>query len=502
MLQSYVRTRAASGAAAGILVLACGSHPRAPGDDDTGGGGQGGGQNGVAGGYIFTEGGGASAGGNAAGGATSGGGQGSGASSGDEGLDAGAYPNVTFPFDPTRATPDACASIRADAAERRRPMDVILSIDNSGSMDSEIEEVQERINEDFYDILEDSEIDYRVILVSRYGKVGATIGDSDDPVHISPPLGGSTCAGTNPDYCDPLTFPAHGKFYHYSADIESLDMWQKLLGGLFLPDELQSSGSNVRQDGDQFFPWTVRAPTGYDEFLREGSFKVFVGISDDTISGSEFSDQAPNEASWSFSTSGDQAAEAQEFDTALRMIAPEHFGPLDGERNYRYYAIVGLSTAGYVALEPGEPVVTEKCEGVDGNTASSAGQPHQELARLTGGLRYSSCRTSNYDPIFTAIAQAVVEAAAVPCEFEVPAPPGGELIDVERMLVTWVHGSESEDISRVDSCTGAGYQLHFSTPDAGTSTQPQRISLCEDSCNAVQADKNSKLSVDFGCLGH
>lgn len=509
MIRTSLELRAAIGVASGILLLACGGDSTSPGEsaggssagDGAASSGSGGaGQVWGAGGTFIYSDGGASAGGSAAGGATSSGGQGSGGSAGDQGLDAGSYPDVTFPFDPTRVTPDACASIQAEATERRRPMDVIISIDNSSSMDSEIEAVQSRVNDDFYQILEDSGIDYRVILVSRYGKVRVDIGGSDNPVHISPPLGGSTCAGTAPSHCDPLAFPAHGKFYHYSADIESQDMWQKLLGGLFNADEL-ADGSSQRDSGDQFFPWTPFAPTGYDAFLREDSFKVIVGISDDGITGSELSSGAPNGATWSFSNSGDQAAEALEFDSALRTIAPEHFGALDEDRNYRYYAIVGFKTNDYVTLAPEEPVSETLCDD-DGNAGVKVGRSHQELARMTGGLRYSSCRTSNYDPIFTAIAQAVVEGAAVPCEFEVPAPPGGELIDVERMVVTWVHGSESESISRVDTCTGAGYRLDFSTPDAGTSTQPQRILLCEDSCSAVQADVSSRISVDFGCIGN
>lgn len=497
MVVSSQHLRVVVGAAASILVLACGSKPRSSGDDDPGGGGSGNGPNGLAGSLIFTDG--DNAGGNASGGTGGTSGTGQGSSSGDEGLDAGSYPSVTFPFDPARITPDACASIQAEATERRRPMDIVISIDNSGSMDSEIEAVQSRVNDDFYEILEESGIDYRVILVSRYGKVRVDVGGSNNPIHISPPLGGSSCLGSAPSHCEPLVFPAHGKFYHYSADIESQDMWQKLLGGLFNPDELADSGSQ-RDSGDQFFPWVPEAPTGYDEFLREDSFKVIVGISDDGITGSEFSSSAPNGASWSFSNSGNQATEALEFDTALRTISPEHFGASDEERNYRYYAIVGFKTDDFVTLAPEDAVVTDLCDD-DGNAGVKVGRSHQELARLTGGLRYSSCRTSNYDPIFTAIAQAVVEGAAVPCEFDVPPPPGGELIDVERMAVTWVHGTESEDISRVDTCVGAGYLLDYSTPDAGTSTQPQRIALCQDSCGAVQADASSRISVDFGCIG-
>lgn len=497
MVSSEKRVRARVGTAlgCGLLALSCSSNPRSAGDGASGGGN---GPDGFAGALVFYDSnGGSSSGAGAAANAAGGAAGSSGGSSGYDTPDA-SYPDLSFPFDPARVTPDACASVQGEATERRRPMDIIISIDNSSSMDSEIEAVQSRVNDDFYEILEDSGIDYRVILVSRYGKVRVDVGGSNNPIHISPPLGGSSCPNSAPSPCEPLVFPAHGKFYHYSADIESQDMWQKLLGGLFNPDEL-THPEGPRGSGDQFSPWAPHAPTGYDEFLREDSFKVIVGISDDGVTGSEFS-SGPNGASWSFSNSGDQALEALEFDTALRTISPEHFGASDAERNYRYYAIVGFKTNDFVTLAPEDAVVTDLCDD-DGNAGVKVGRSHQELARLTGGLRYSSCRTSNYDPIFTAIAQAVVDGAAVPCEFDVPPPPGGELIDVERMAVTWVHGSTSEAISRVDTCVGAGYRLDYSTPDAGTSTQPQRILLCQDSCTAVQADASSRISVDFGCIG-
>lgn len=412
------------------------------------------------------------------------------------------YPDVQFPFDPARIVPDACVTVSAQAGERKRPMDIIIAIDNSSSMNSEIEEVQERINLDFYQILEASEIDYRVIMVSRYGHVNTSVGDSNNPVHISPPLGGSTCAQLAPnDPCEPLVVPSHQKFFHYSADIESRDMWQKLLGGLFTGDELESSNS-IRDNADQFFPWVQQAPSGYTEFLRPDSFKVIVAITDDGIVGNEFSGLQSG-VTWDFDTTSggaDHQAEALEFDTAIRELAPEHFGASSEPRNYKYYAIVGLSTPGAETLDKDQPVSNVACSN-DGNSVSTTGRGHQHLAILTDGLRYSSCRTSNYDPIFTAIAQGVVEGSRLPCEFDFPEAPGGQLIDSETLVVTWDSTTGTQPIEVVDTCTTEGFRFDFELPGGGTSSEPQRILLCQASCDAVQADASSTLSVDFGCIG-
>lgn len=50
------------------------------------------------------------------------------------------------------------------------PVDIIIVIDNSGSMSTEIKGVQDNINKNFAAILENSGLDYRVILVAAYGK--------------------------------------------------------------------------------------------------------------------------------------------------------------------------------------------------------------------------------------------------------------------------------------------------------------------------------------------
>lgn len=142
-------------------------------------------------------------------------------------------------------------------------------------------------------------------------------------------------------------------------------------------------------------------------------------------------------------------------------------------------------------LDPSAPILTgdaNECTD-NGNTVSSPGEDHQALARLTGGLRYSSCRTDNYDPIFTAIAQAVVEGAQLPCEYDVPPPPNGELIDVERLTVTWTHDGGSEAIARVDSCTGAGYRLDYSRPPTRGS-RPSRSASCSAPTRALRCRRS------------
>ena len=63
---------------------------------------------------------------------------------------------------------ESCASVSQKAESHRQPVDILFVIDNSTSMTDEIESVRNRINDDFARIISESDVDYRVILISRY----------------------------------------------------------------------------------------------------------------------------------------------------------------------------------------------------------------------------------------------------------------------------------------------------------------------------------------------
>ncbi|HTM46509.1 MAG TPA: hypothetical protein VL137_16230, partial [Polyangiaceae bacterium] len=166
------------------------------------------------------------------------------------GDDAGAfgrhdYPDATFDYTPPIESTDACAAVQAGATLSKRPVDIIISIDNSGSMAGEIQAVIDRINVDFAQIIENSGIDYRVIMVSRYGDLNFTLGDTNFSVCIGPPLGNANCP-TNP--APALVNTA--RFFHHSTDIGSYNMWCRLLESYVTTDEYPESRAG----------WTPLAP--------------------------------------------------------------------------------------------------------------------------------------------------------------------------------------------------------------------------------------------------
>jgi hypothetical protein len=370
-------------------------------------------------------------------------------------------------LDDASLTPDsACATQSSTATLVKKPVDVIVLIDNSGSMTEEIVGVQKNINTSFAAILDGSGLDYRVILVSRHGK--ATPGQS---ICVEAPLSGIPAGGCALTPVPPAVFPAKPvnnapKFFHYSTEIASTDSWCKIVSTFTTPDEF------------------ALAPMGWSKWLRPEAFKAFIEITDDHSLCGTYSDK---------NTVAGGVAAAALFDADLLKLAPDQFaGAMPGERNYRFYSIVamGYNTPPTAPYEPTDPILTTKCP-----TAANSGTGHQALSVLTGGLRFPLCDTASYDVVFKAIAAGVIEGAKVSCDFPVPEAPPGQTIDLASVVVQYTKGgmgspSDFTQVADAASCAPNGFYLTTGT-----------IHLCPDTCNVVQADAKAGINVLFACAG-
>ncbi len=264
--------------------------------------------------------------------------------------------------------------------ETKVPVDVVFVLDNSSSMAENIQAFQQSISSHLVDVLDESGIDFRVILVSRYGKVGEPVGDSDNPVCIGAPLTTLDCSAPPV----PVAIDSD-RFFHYSADIQSNDAWCKLLNGFDTSDELPS--------GDR--AWTPLAPNGWSAFLRAEALKSIVVISDSTadcvFGDVDFGALQPDDA-------------AAAFDEALTSLSPAQLGT-PAARRYVFHSVVCI----FPNDPPSEPwpadfpAIAADC----GEGASSAGVPYQFLSILTGGLRFPSCYAHELESFFRALAAGI-----------------------------------------------------------------------------------------------
>jgi hypothetical protein len=337
--------------------------------------------------------------------------------------------------------PESCVGVSAEVELLRRPVDIIIAIDNSGSMDDEARAVEENLNVNFAAILEQSGIDYRVILVTEHRERDA----QDTAVCIASPL--SSLPACPSDVPGPSE-----RFFHYAAEINSRNSLQVLL----------ETFSGERED--EF----ALAPGGWSEWLRPGAEKTFLEITDD-----------------------DSNVPALEFASALTALAPEQFGADPSQLGFVWHSIVGLAERATATdpYSPGDPIETRECTG----NVFNAGATYQELSRLTGGLRFPICEFAGYDSVFRSIATDVVLGSRSACDFEIPPPPAGRELDLDKVAVSYQPGDGGAALVfgralSASQCRADG----FLVDGAG-------VHLCPEACEQVGADERAAVSVLFAC---
>jgi hypothetical protein len=376
-----------------------------------------------------------------------------GGSAGEPGLQ-GLVDENESPYVPVDES-EACAVERADTVQFREPVDIIVVVDNSASMGEELAATESNINQNFAAILEQSQLDYRVIVFSLHRRVPRTgFGQSATMLCVTAPLSRLDDCGSAPE----PGFNDH--FFQYSTRVESDDSFDILLDAYEPPfDERRE---------DEF----GNAPLGWSEWLRPNIKKVFLELSDDN------EDMPPGE-----------------FVRALTELAPQHFGTDAEHPSFVFHSIVGLAEK-EPATEPyqaSEAIETGRCSPL-ANDVSSAGETYQELSRLTGGLRFPICQSKLYDVVFREIAGKVIAQSDIACDFPLPRPPAGRALDLDRVSISIEHG----ETGAASSILGQARSSADCQSDAFF-IQEDRIQLCPDACSSVRGEEGARIDVLFGC---
>jgi hypothetical protein len=244
------------------------------------------------------------------------------------------------PLQPEPPPPEPCV-------EALLPTDLILILDNSGSMDAETAAV-ERSLVGWSQRLATLGLDYRLILLSRH-RTGerSDSGAASTSICVEQPLSGlARC---------PSAVPVLGeRFFHYSIKIDASDSFEQALAGFVAPDAARL------------------APEGWSAWLRAGALKAFIEISD-----------------------ADTELPAAQFVTRLEALGPRLFPSRDAGSTpgFLFYSVVGLAEKATPdeAYRPDEPIERAECRSAD-TSPDNAGEQYQALSVLTGGLRQSLCR--------------------------------------------------------------------------------------------------------------
>jgi hypothetical protein len=399
--------------------------------------------------------------------------------------------NLATPAGGADTDGDTCVAV-TEEAELKAAIDIIFVIDNSQSMEEEIDAVEKRINADFASIIAASGVDYRVIMLSELRSnqpLGYLYG-----ICVGPPLGGHVCEGTNADAVNAE------RYFPYQSVNFDIDSWCRMLDTFTRPDPVPFSlcpPADVFPPG--FAPRGPIAANGWQTHLRPNVFKSFVTITDDDVSCRQATPEMcaggdADESLWdgferepSPKSPEDKAAA---FDRRLQALSAVHFGTPQ-RRNYRYHSITGIEADGVVA--PSEPLIDENC-----SDTWNSGKSYQALSRLTGGLRFSICQNQNFDAIFQQLAADAIETAQLNCDWPIPAAPASETFDPAKVNVQYRPGggSSATTISAVGSAADCGTESGWYYDD---NASPQRIFVCPTTCDALRSDRDGKVDIAFGC---
>jgi hypothetical protein len=217
---------------------------------------------------------------------------------------------------------------------------------------------------------------------------------------------------------------------------------------------------------DAFEKLVQRYPD-YQDFLRDNAIVHIVIVSDD-------------ESDWSAST----------FNSQLATLTDPGF-----PNGYTLHAICSEATVLFMPPPPLPPILGPCFGGLGAGGAAAPGTTYITMAAATGGLWRSIC-SSDWAPIFTAVATAVSIPVALPCAYDIPEPPQGEVLD--PMLVNLAYtptGGMTELIPQVANaaaCTGEGW--FYDDPVA-----PTRILVCPSTCGRFEGDATGTVDIQFGC---
>ncbi|NJK32342.1 MAG: hypothetical protein HC927_07995 [Deltaproteobacteria bacterium] len=286
-------------------------------------------------------------------------------SSSESGSESGVKLDMPEDHDLPSATTGDCVAESIEPEVASIPVDILLVVDTSFSMGPAIDAVETSINVDFAQILEQSGIDYRLIVLGAHS-------NSQVPICISSPLSGTDC---NP----PPPAPAlTDRYRHYDAETGSGAFLTSIVNWYATPDKHGF------------------APGGYQDFLRPEATKVFLGMTDGT------------------SASGDPSA-GDAFDASLLGLNPAAFGT-PGDRKYKFHLIVQMpaNTPADAPWLPDDPIQGE-------------GGSIQQVAILSGGWRFPLSEVQHFNVLFQEVAEDVVATTPIACEFAIPDPPMGEI---------------------------------------------------------------------------
>jgi hypothetical protein len=206
-----------------------------------------------------------------------------------------------------------------------------------------------------------------------------------------------------------------------------------------------------------------RAISTYDTWkseLRSSALTHFVAISDDA----------------------DETTGAN-FRSQLQTLDP----PLN---DYVFHGIFSsMSKEDACAISTSNPCCTYAAPGGEGVS-------YRDLADATGGVAADLC-AQDFAPVFAQFAQSVIAHAELNCEWLIPPPPTGQVLDPNLINVEFTSAGTSNYFGYVtspDQCEALDNAWYYDVPSA-----PTRVLACPKTCERIRSAPTPSILVGFGC---
>jgi hypothetical protein len=95
--------------------------------------------------------------------------------------------------------------------------------------------------------------------------------------------------------------------------------------------------------------------------------------------------------------------------------------------------------------------------------------------------------------VFQRIATDVITRTEVACDFAIPPPPAGKVLDLDRVAVSYTPGSGAPAQTYAQATDGSACQADAFFID------DDRIYLCPDACSVLKANPLALIDVLFTC---
>jgi len=124
------------------------------------------------------------------------------------------------------------------------------------------------------------------------------------------------------------------------------------------------------------------------------------------------------------------------------------------------------------------------------------GKVYKQLVAQTGGILGDLC-IQDFGPVFQDMATGIVSSAKLSCDYDIPPPPEGEVLDAGMVNVNYTPSGQPVtpilNVASAADCGALGGWYYDNT------NAPTRIIMCANTCAILQADTNGKVDVLFGC---